>query len=422
MKNRILKTVNCLILGVAILIPCNSQGFLYHGPLTKEDLAIQVTDRENGPVLSSSIEDPNRWESFNQWICFPSKDLKVLKVEIEYDGRTKSIPQIDGEKSGHLFQISLDGDMDGNFEHMFEKWRQIVRASREVCVYAAFLQEGPMIGQLTSSLWIIDRIKGDGGQWTLDEEQSSSWVQSNTPRQFGEYTVAISSSEDRMEETVRITKSDRVVFEESESGSHYYFGNFTDGTDSDSYSGTDLNGNSIPDLMISKWTGGAHCCNFLYIFELGETFRHITTVEGGSYGFQLASLDGDNIPEIELSDGAIDYQFASFAFSPPGRVVLKFIRDHYEVDSGIMKKPLPSSEVLSRVQSSIRLAFQQQDSPDLPYDLLKIMMDLSYSGHLNAAFMIADQTWPDQKSGLEKFKVDFKQALDESPYWPKLNR
>lgn len=260
------------------------------------------------------------------------------------------------------------------------------------------------------------------GFYYAAEEQRPDFEESKAIRHFGDYVVMISSSEDETDETLSIVKNGHVVFEETESGSHYYFGNFTDGTDLDPYSGTDINGNSVPDLVISKWTGGAHCCNLLYIFEVGERFRHIGTVEGGSYDFKLIDLDEDHIPEIEFSDGAIDYQFASFAYSPPGRVVLKFTGDNYEVADQIMKKPMPSLKSLAEAKTLIRQEFKRGESPDVPYALLKIMMDLSYSGYLDAALVMADQTWPFQKPGLVKFKSDFKQALAESLYWPEFNR
>ncbi len=64
-------------------------------------------------------------------------------------------------------------------------------------------------------------------------------------------------------------------------------------------------------------------------YELGKKFRKLVTVEAGSYSVRLVELDHDTFPEIEFWDGSIDYLFACFAGSVPGRVVLKFQKNHF---------------------------------------------------------------------------------------------
>ena len=92
----------------------------------------------------------------------------------------------------------------------------------------------------------------------------------------------------------------------------------------DIYSGHDITGNKIPNLIISNWTGGAHCCHYLQIFELGNAFKHLVTVDALSSDIRLVDLDKDGFPEIEFHDGAIDYLFASYAGSP-GSVLEKIL-------------------------------------------------------------------------------------------------
>jgi hypothetical protein len=422
-----MKTLLWLMTASIILLPQNSTGFLSSNPLTDEDRKLEAFDRKNGPAMTSAPDAPKYWESYNQWLCFPVKFLSVVRVGVTYEGVDKSIPQIDAERAGHLFQISLDGDIEVEFDKVAAEWQALIAESEEVCAYAAFLQELPNAGGLSSSLWVIQRLKGNSREWILDEEPTTASIDSesdnpNSTRQFGAYSVTISRSDDQMEGIIVISKDGKVVFEEKEIGTHYYFGNFTHkDTEEDSYSGLDINGNNIPDLVISKWTGGAHCCNFLYVFELGETFRQIVAIDGGSYGFTLADLNHDRIPEIEFSDGVIDYVFACFAGSPPGRVILKFTGDKYDIAQELMKTPRPTNHFINSEKDQIRLAFKKRDSPDLPYPFLKLMMDLSYTGHFDLALKVADETWPPDMPGLEKFKSDFREALDSSIYWKKLN-
>lgn len=217
-----------------------------------------------------------------------------------------------------------------------------------------------------------------------------------------------------------IQKGNIKVFEEAEVDNHYYFGNhFTPNSNelADIFSGRDITGNGIANLVISNWTGGAHCCHFLNVFELGKKFKKLVTVEALSSSIRLVDLDHDGYPEIEFWDGAIDYQFACFAGSPGGRVVLKFQKDHYEVATHLMKKPIPTAKKIKRLKQNLIRSFRNEESPDLPYPFLKALMDLSYSGHFKLALRLADETWPSKKTGLEKFKSEFSQALRDSLYW-----
>ena len=241
----------------------------------------------------------------------------------------------------------------------------------------------------------------------------------STQKRFGVYSVTISKSYESNIAKVVIKKRGQKIFEESDIGDYYYFGNNFDERveGKDPYSGRNITGNGTPNLVISRWNGGAHCCHFLHIFELGKNFRKIITVEAYSSWVRLIDLDHDSFPEIEFSDGPIDYVFASFAGSPGGRTILKFQNNQYELATNLMKKPIPSEKQIRLLKRKITTAFKKEESPDLPYEFLNTMMDFSYSGHFDLALKIADEAWPTKKPGLAKFKEEFAQALRSSAYW-----
>lgn len=238
---------------------------------------------------------------------------------------------------------------------------------------------------------------------------------------FKSYKVQLNQNFNNGKASLLIMKQNRILFKESEIDYHYYFGNHFDPdlNNHDIYSGHDITGNKIPNLIISNWTGGAHCCHSLQIFELGNTFKHLVTVDAQSSDIRLVDLDNDGYPEIEFHDGAIDYLFASYAGSPGGRVVLKFNQDHYEVATHLMAKPIPNQKELDDLKHKINRSFKENNSPNLPFDFLKSLMEFSYTGHFEFALKFADEVWPKEKPGLEKFKQDFSNALRESKYWKK---
>ena len=242
-------------------------------------------------------------------------------------------------------------------------------------------------------------------------------------KKFGLYSVVLSQNFDDGLGKFIITQGKEKVFESSEFDDHYYFGNHFDDRyedEKDLYSGRDITGKGIPNLVISNWTGGAHCCHFLHIFELGKKLKKLVTVEAYSSSIRLVDLDKDGKPEIEFWDGSIDYLFASFANSPSGRVVLKFKNNQYKVASNLMKKASLNQIQIKKLKIKLRDSFRKEKSPELPYDFLNSIMDLSYSGHFDFAMKLASETWPTDKPGLLDFKNKFTKALYDSLYWKDL--
>lgn len=81
-----------------------------------------------------------------------------------------------------------------------------------------------------------------------------------------------------------------------------------------------------PDVILSSYTGGAHCCEDLQVAVpagRGWTVLHvgqfdntpIDPQERGLFRRQLTDLDGDGAAELLIQDDRFAYQFASFAGS-----------------------------------------------------------------------------------------------------------
>jgi hypothetical protein len=239
-------------------------------------------------------------------------------------------------------------------------------------------------------------------------------------KKIGNYQISIFNDQEKSFRYVNIKKEKMILFHEEGFGEYFYLGNnFDDSLNGkDIYSGRSLNNNGIPNLVISHWTGGSHCCHFLYVFELGKDFKIIGKIDVGSSDIKLKDIDHDNIPEIIFWDGSIDYQFASFASSPKGKVILKFQNGKYELATHLMRKPLPKLSALKAMNKNSIYEFDDKKNiTELPFSLLEAMMNLSYSGHFNEALKFADDVWPKNKDGLEKFKKEFSSALNESKYW-----
>ncbi len=74
--------------------------------------------------------------------------------------------------------------------------------------------------------------------------------------------------------------------------------------------------NETPEVYFSSYTGGAHCCNEVYVVEASG--RGWITVSVGSFdggGNFLEDADGDGVAEIVAVDNVFLYQFDSYAGS-----------------------------------------------------------------------------------------------------------
>jgi hypothetical protein len=80
----------------------------------------------------------------------------------------------------------------------------------------------------------------------------------------------------------------------------------------------DATGDRIPDLLVERYSGGAHCCSILYIVALAPRIRVLLRYNAGNAdGYELIDLNGDGRLELLLGDDSFAYfDDLCFACSP----------------------------------------------------------------------------------------------------------
>lgn len=189
--------------------------------------------------------------------------------------------------------------------------------------------------------------------------------------------------------------------------------------------GTDITGRGRPDMIVTFYTGGAHCCLLDYVFELQPEFKLLATLDaedGDGAHFSLI----ENHYYFVANDWTFAYWRTSFAGSPAPGVVLRFVDDpeggRYRLALDKMKRPEPKPEEWKKVTQETRAAFQEANpfSGGIGPALWGNMLDLIYRGHPDLAWSLFDQSWPSARKGKSKFLSDFCSQLKRSPYWPDL--
>lgn len=193
--------------------------------------------------------------------------------------------------------------------------------------------------------------------------------------------------------------------------------------------GSNVTGNGQPNLLVWENTLGAHCCTNVHLFEIGDQFRFIQTIEvgdGGGIGFQ--DVDNDTALEFRMLDWTFAYWNTSFAESPSPEVILKYRDGKYRMAVDLMRKPRLTQNALNRIVAEIRSGPAWGSSPlggspptggpGLPPVMLwSKMLNLIYAGNATQAWELVRLTWPTRLAGRQRFLREFKTRLRKSPFW-----
>jgi hypothetical protein len=268
---------------------------------------------------------------------------------------------------------------------------------------------------LTSGILVLLLLSGCGEH----NRKQTSWK--NEVR-FQDYKVKISELDDGGSSRVEILKGKTPVYEMS--GHRFYIGICCDGDETKTNAtpiGMDITGGGQPNLIISEYTGGAHCCSLVHIFEIGTKFRHIQTLDLADSCADFKNLDSDPALELPMHDWAFAYWNACFAASPAPEVIFKYSGGQYQVASNLMRKLPRRQAELIETAAKIKLLPEWKDpAQKFPPALWREMLNLIYTGNMAQAWKLFDFAWPEGMAGKQEFLEEFKAQLKKSLYWEQI--
>ena len=236
-------------------------------------------------------------------------------------------------------------------------------------------------------------------------------------RHFGEYTIKTYELREESfltEGSFEIIKNGIQVY----AGSGYRF-EIEEPGDSAWVIGDDITGDGQPNLIVSEWTGGAHCCSLVHIFEIGSNFRHIQTIDAKHGPSPRFFKNLDDRPDLEflMFDWTFAYWKACFARSPAPTIILKYNGKQYEIACDLMRELSLSPRDLNQLSTEIKLLWLGWTEYHPPSILWTEMLNLIYTGNMFQAWDLIDLSWPEGIGGKEQFIEEFKLQLQESPFW-----
>lgn len=245
-------------------------------------------------------------------------------------------------------------------------------------------------------------------------------------QKFADLVIRVYRGDD-FDDCIQVLRDNRVVF------SRHAVGKLVIGNDINKGSGhevrhppkipigTDITGLGKPNLLLSEWSGGAHCCFTFHVLELGDHPREIATVEAEDSDYaHFEDMNRDGVYEFVGWDFTFAYWHAGFLQSPAPRIVLRFNGARYELAPDLMRQTPPSAEQLNLTEGKVRDGEWEEGYP--PPLLWETMLNLIYAGHSDLAWSFMDAAWAPEHTGRAKFLQDSCTKLATSPYFPRLRR
>lgn len=184
----------------------------------------------------------------------------------------------------------------------------------------------------------------------------------------------------------------------------------------------DRTGEGTPDVMLSHYSGGAHCCSTIIFAELGKEVQLLTPIYTGNADVMTATRNPKGGLRFKIGDDTFAYWLTCFACSPIPSVVLEYKAGQFRPNYALMKKPPPSPVTLRRRAQKERQwigseEYSGQEGTDFSGAFWGQMLELLYTGNEKLAWKYFDLVWPSNTKGKDVFQRDFIEQLNSSPYW-----
>jgi hypothetical protein len=179
----------------------------------------------------------------------------------------------------------------------------------------------------------------------------------------------------------------------------------------------DLTGDGVPEVVVSSYSGGMHCCTTHWIVTLAaDGPRPVARLDAADGQAEIADLDRDGTPEIVVADWSFAYWNTSFAESPAPRVVLRWDGARFAPTWRGLRWPPIDIAALDTQTASVRAdaAWAERQFPPAAY--WATLLDLLYAGHGGEAARFAEDAWDGDAVGRRVFLRWLGDMLYQSPY------
>jgi hypothetical protein len=180
--------------------------------------------------------------------------------------------------------------------------------------------------------------------------------------------------------------------------------------------GTDINGDGYPEVIVDTYSGGAHCCFGTQVISLRDMPVSILQKPESNAGGMFQDLNGDGVYEFLTADDLFAYKYCPYAGSPFVRVIMAYdsSRDQY-----LPASPRFANQYAGDIQEHAAWAQQAQPGDHGEQDnttkcaVLPLVLDYLYSGQQDKAHSELQRIYP--YPDVESFWNEVLTAVQGSP-------
>ncbi|MGA2572325.1 MAG: hypothetical protein ABSF23_17605 [Terracidiphilus sp.] len=188
--------------------------------------------------------------------------------------------------------------------------------------------------------------------------------------------------------------------------------------------GTDVTGRGRADMVVSSYSGGAHCCMSHYVFELEPEFKLLTTLNDADDDLAHFQRAADGRYDYITADWTFAYWPSCFLCSPSALVTLRWVNDAkgggFHLATGRMQTPAPTAAEWNKELSAAQTVVAAGDAESIGTTMWQTVLDLIYTGHSDLAWKFVDALGPKAQQKPLPSLGDFCSLLKASPYWADL--
>ena len=183
--------------------------------------------------------------------------------------------------------------------------------------------------------------------------------------------------------------------------------------------GQDVNRDRQPDLIVSDWSGGAHCCYTTTVYSVGSEVRQILSLGTGNCGpGTFEDLDEDGRLEFITCDDAWAYAYCSFADSPLPRVVFAYDQSQGGYVPATPRYAAQFRDELAMALEEVQTWMSVSGGKDPGLDrcrLLGPVLGLMYAGRIDDGLVLLRGLY--RGADREQFEAETLEKVKKSPLW-----
>jgi hypothetical protein len=195
--------------------------------------------------------------------------------------------------------------------------------------------------------------------------------------------------------------------------------NLMTATSVDNISGTDITGDTRPELVVSTWSGGAHCCYSTTIYSIAAQMRPVLAIETGNCGpGELVDLDKDGRLEFVTCDDRWGYAYCSFAESPFPSVVFDYDAARGEYHLATPRHAARFRDDIARQTAAARTKLAADQGKDLGVDkctVLQPALSLMFVGLVDEGRRLVRELY--RGADVDTFEKETLERVRSSTLW-----